>query len=44
MITQMHSEAKMELTGRGAPSTVLMRMNQLEKGRPLCCGLASVVC
>lgn len=35
MITQMQSEAKIELTGRGAPSTTLIRVNQLEKGRPL---------
>lgn len=34
-MTQMQSEANIELTGRGAPSTTLIRINQLEKGRPL---------
>jgi hypothetical protein len=38
--TQMQSEAMIELTGRGAPSTTLMRVNQLEKGRPLVLELA----
>lgn len=36
MITQMHKEAMIELTGRGAPSITLMRVNQSENGRPLC--------
>lgn len=36
MTTQMHNEAKIEFTGRGAPSTTLICMNQSENGRPLC--------
>jgi hypothetical protein len=42
----MQSEAMIELTGRGAPSTTLIRVNQLEKGRPLMPGLAwqSIMC
>ena len=35
MMTQMHNEAMIELTGRGTPSTTRMRVNQVEKGRPL---------
>jgi hypothetical protein len=38
--TQMQSEAMIGLTGRGAPSTTLMRVNKSEKGRPLMYGLA----
>jgi hypothetical protein len=36
MMTQMHNEAMIELTGRGAPSTTLIRVNQSENGSPLC--------
>lgn len=46
IITQMHRDAMMEFTGRGAPSTTLMRVNQGEKGRPLlsCWVSVGVVC
>lgn len=35
IMTHMQSEAKIEFTGRGAPSTTLIRVNQFEKGSPL---------
>lgn len=35
IMTHMQSEAKIEFTGRGAPSTTLIRVNQFENGRPL---------
>lgn len=44
MMTQMHNEAMIELTGRGTPSTTRMRVNQVEKGRPLCLESAQLSC
>lgn len=35
MMTQMKSEAMIELAGRATPSMTRMRMNQSEKGKPL---------